>query len=210
MLYPSERYAELAAAPPQRKAAPLGLVNVGNSCYANSLLQSLLATPALAAYLVSGEKHINNNINQLTAIVCRCRTCRCLRCCLPLRALLHLVPVRATAHRAPCTATAAGEHGRGCLKPSASEWCALCELEKLGQQAYERGSGCLSPKPLVRAGWVKSGWTGGACASCLQCVQTVLLCCRRCLLAWVAVSPKPCRPWPNPSHPRPTRRSSRT
>lgn len=53
VLYPAERYAELAAQPPQRKQ-PLGLCNVGNSCYANSLLQSLLATPTLAAYLVSG------------------------------------------------------------------------------------------------------------------------------------------------------------
>ncbi len=56
VLYPPERYAELAAAPPQRKA-PLGLANVGNSCYANSLLQSLIATPALAAYLVSGGRY---------------------------------------------------------------------------------------------------------------------------------------------------------
>lgn len=45
----------------------------------------------------------------------------------------------------------AGEHGRGCLKPSASEWCALCELEKLAQQAYSKSSGCLNPKPLVGA-----------------------------------------------------------
>ncbi|PRW56940.1 meiotic recombination DMC1-like protein [Chlorella sorokiniana] len=95
VLYPAERYAELAAAPPQRKA-PVGLANVGNSCYANSLLQSLIATPALAAYLVSGE------------------------------------------------------HGRGCLKPSASEWCALCELEKLAQQAYSKSGGCLNPKPLLK------------------------------------------------------------
>lgn len=53
LIYPSERYQELAAAPPQRKV-PSGLNNVGNTCYANSLLQSVLATPALAAYLVSG------------------------------------------------------------------------------------------------------------------------------------------------------------
>ena len=53
MLFPAERYAALAAAPPSRPQ-PLGLANVGNSCYANSLLQALLATPALAAYLVSG------------------------------------------------------------------------------------------------------------------------------------------------------------
>lgn len=55
VLFPPERYAELAAAPPARKA-PLGLSNVGNSCYANSLLQGLLATPTLAAYLVSGAR----------------------------------------------------------------------------------------------------------------------------------------------------------
>lgn len=57
VLFPPARYLELAAAPPQRKA-PLGLQNVGNSCYANSLLQSLLATPTLAAFLASGTRRL--------------------------------------------------------------------------------------------------------------------------------------------------------
>lgn len=51
----------------------------------------------------------------------------------------------------------AGEHSRGCVKPSASDWCVLCELEKLAVQAYgaddgSSGSGkVLNPRPLVSA-----------------------------------------------------------
>ncbi|KAL4424898.1 hypothetical protein ABPG77_002121 [Micractinium sp. CCAP 211/92] len=94
VLFPTERYAGLAVAPPKRHH-PLGLQNVGNSCYANSLLQSLMATPPLAAYLVSGE------------------------------------------------------HGRGCVKPSPSDWCVLCELEKLAVQAYAGNAKVLNPRPLL-------------------------------------------------------------
>ena len=59
---------------------------------------------------------------------------------------------------------AAGEHGRGCIKPSPSDWCVLCELEKLAQQAYRDGSsssggsGVLNPRPLV-SGWKR--WMHG-------------------------------------------------
>jgi hypothetical protein len=45
-----------------------------------------------------------------------------------------------------------GEHGDGCIKPSPSDWCVLCELEKLAQQAYRgggSGGGVLNPRPLV-------------------------------------------------------------
>lgn len=76
------------------------------SCYANSLLQALLATPPLAAYLVSGE------------------------------------------------------HGRGCLKASASDWCVLCELESLAQGAYsgDGSASILNPRPLVCCVWPAGGW----------------------------------------------------
>lgn len=43
----------------------------------------------------------------------------------------------------------AGEHGRGCLKPSPSDWCVLCELEKLAVQAYAGSANVLNPRPLV-------------------------------------------------------------
>lgn len=136
VLYPPQRYAALAAAPPTR-SKPLGLQNVGNSCYANSLLQSLLATPALAAYLVSGAWA--GGLAAVQAVQhapagCRATACVCGR----------LLAARALP-------TPAGEHSAGCPKPSPSEWCALCELERLAQQAYRAGaSGTLNPRPLVR------------------------------------------------------------
>ena len=66
------------------------------SCYANSLLQVLLATEPLAAYLASGR------------------------------------------------------HGKGCVKPSAGAWCALCELQQLAQASAAPGAGAISPRGLMR------------------------------------------------------------
>lgn len=50
---------------------------------------------------------------------------------------------------APHCRAPAGEHGRGCLKPSPSDWCVLCELESLATQAYGGGTKVLNPRPLV-------------------------------------------------------------
>lgn len=101
VLFPYADFKQLLQSVPQRKA-PVGLVNVGNSCYANSLLQALLATPALASYLVSGR------------------------------------------------------HTESCVKPSPSDWCALCELQGLAQAAYRDGGDgparrdAISPLPLLK------------------------------------------------------------
>ena len=66
-------------------------------------------------------------------------------------------------------AARAGEHSRGCVKPSPSDWCVLCELEKLAQQAYRdggngSGSSVLNPRPLV-SGW-QGLWHGAVHAVC--------------------------------------------
>lgn len=153
VLFSPERYAELAGAAPARKA-PLGLANVGNSCYANSLLQSLLATPTLAAYLVSGA---GRACDVLTAGLGWGGAAGWLRGALGSGCLWLLAgqkPVAPGCHHCACPArapAAAGEHSAGCPKPSASEWCVLCELEALARQAYRPGaSGALSPRPLLR------------------------------------------------------------
>eukprot|EP00887_Chlorella_sp_A99_P007803 scaffold20.g7803.t1 len=52
MVMSNEEYQRLVEEAPQR-ACPVGLSNPANTCFANSLLQCLLATPAVAAYLVS-------------------------------------------------------------------------------------------------------------------------------------------------------------
>lgn len=115
------------------------------SCYANSLLQALLATPSLAAYLVSGAAP------QLCAGLLGPAK-------LPLIPGLHVSLGQPDSRtQAACDAMgavlsdSAGEHGRGCIKPGPSDWCVLCELEKLAQQAYREGSdsGVLNPRPLV-------------------------------------------------------------
>ncbi len=49
----------------------------------------------------------------------------------------------------PLVLCLAGEHGRGCVKPSPSDWCVLCELEKLAVQAYAGSAKVLNPRPLV-------------------------------------------------------------
>lgn len=43
------------SAAPEPRAPPRGLRNVGNSCYANSLVQALLSSRALVGWLLSGD-----------------------------------------------------------------------------------------------------------------------------------------------------------
>lgn len=114
VIYPYDRFLELLEKPPGRRA-PTGLANSGNTCFANSLLQPLLATPPLAAFLLSGE------------------------------------------------------HGSSCTRRASKEFCLLCDLEDLTQQAYSAGSGgsgrsaVLNPRQMLRC--VHAGRLGRhACA----------------------------------------------
>jgi ubiquitin carboxyl-terminal hydrolase 36/42 len=54
VIFPYDRFRELLEQPPGR-SRPAGLRNIGNTCFANSLLQPLMATQPLMEYLLSGE-----------------------------------------------------------------------------------------------------------------------------------------------------------
>jgi ubiquitin carboxyl-terminal hydrolase 36/42 len=54
VIFPYDAFLKLASAARRRAAAPRGLLNVGNSCYANATMQCLLATRPLRAFLDAG------------------------------------------------------------------------------------------------------------------------------------------------------------
>ena len=79
----------------------------------------------------------------------------------------------------PCAHVRAGEHSHGCVKPSSSEWCVLCELEKLAATAYGAGSGTrvLNPRPLVRGEEWRGrghGRVGGLARACCLSVAPLV------------------------------------
>ncbi|GAB4819385.1 hypothetical protein N2152v2_006431 [Parachlorella kessleri] len=53
VIYPYDKFKQLLEEPWEGR--PVGLKNIGNTCFANSLLQALLATQPLSAYLLSGQ-----------------------------------------------------------------------------------------------------------------------------------------------------------
>ena len=59
--------------PPEHKQPARGLVNLGNTCYLNSVVQALRFTPALEDELQKMEVNVSSSIKQL--ILQSCNPC---------------------------------------------------------------------------------------------------------------------------------------
>ncbi|KAF9330552.1 hypothetical protein BG006_006475 [Podila minutissima] len=51
-----------------------GLVNIGNTCFMNSVLQALASLPSLQAYLL-GRKELGHDLDSITLALCETVEC---------------------------------------------------------------------------------------------------------------------------------------